>query len=117
MRIDVHAHLWSEDYLDLLAKAGKDDTAVQRIPSSYGTDEAIGGRLGLMDSVGVDLQVLSVTPQSPHFPDEATAVSIARFVNDEYANLVRRWPDRFAAFAALPLPHIDAALTELARAM
>jgi aminocarboxymuconate-semialdehyde decarboxylase len=117
MRIDAHAHLWSENYLDLLAKAGKGDTAVQRIPSSYGTDEAIEARLRLMDSVGVDLQVLSVTPQSPHFPDEAMSVSLARFVNDEYADLVHGRPARFAAFAALPLPHIDAALAELARAM
>jgi predicted TIM-barrel fold metal-dependent hydrolase len=30
---------------------------------------------------------------------------------------VRRWPQRFAAFAALPLPHIDESLRELDRAL
>lgn len=111
MRIDVHAHLWSEEYLDLLANAGNGDTAVQRIPAAYSTDEAIGERLRLMDSVGVDTQVLSVTPLSP------PSVSLARWSNDHYAEVVQRYPDRFAAFAALPLPDIDAALTELGRAM
>src|SRR5262249_8691671 len=36
---------------------------------------------------------------------------------DEYAALTRRFPDRFRAFAALPLPHTEAALAELARAL
>jgi len=28
MRIDVHAHYWTEDYLDLLADLGKTDTGI-----------------------------------------------------------------------------------------
>jgi len=70
-----------------------------------------------MDSAGVDRQVLSVTPQSPHLADEHAAVAAARFANDFYAEVVERWPDRFSAFAALPLPHVDAALAELTRAL
>ena len=30
MRIDVHAHYWTEDYLDLLADLGKTDTGIAR---------------------------------------------------------------------------------------
>lgn len=30
MRIDIHAHLWSEGYLDLLDSYGRTDTATQR---------------------------------------------------------------------------------------
>jgi hypothetical protein len=30
MRIDVHAHYWTEDYLDLLAGLGRDDTGAAR---------------------------------------------------------------------------------------
>jgi hypothetical protein len=30
MRIDVHAHYWTEDYLDLLADLGRPDTGVAR---------------------------------------------------------------------------------------
>jgi aminocarboxymuconate-semialdehyde decarboxylase len=70
-----------------------------------------------MDAAGVHLQVLSVTPVSPHLADKAAAVRAARAVNDEYAETVAQHPDRLRAFAALPLPHTDAALTELTRAL
>ena len=45
------------------------------------------------------------------------AVTAGRIANDLYADAVRRWPTRFVAFAALPLPHVDAALQELDRAL
>jgi aminocarboxymuconate-semialdehyde decarboxylase len=74
-------------------------------------------RFALMDSAGVDRQVLSVSPLVPHFADVAQAVHAARMANDLYAEFVGRSPERFSAFAALPLPHMDAALTELARGL
>ena len=39
-----------------------------------------------------------------------------RLINDTYAELARAYPGRFCAYAALPLPHIDASLKELERA-
>lgn len=30
MRIDVHAHYWTDHYLDMLTALGKSDTATQR---------------------------------------------------------------------------------------
>ena len=63
------------------------------------------------------MQVLSVSPQLPSFADEAHAREAARSINDLYADLVQRYPTRFAAFAATPLPHIDAALAEMERAL
>ncbi|MFF4423125.1 amidohydrolase family protein [Streptomyces sp. NPDC001549] len=41
----------------------------------------------------------------------------ARAANDAYAELVARFPGRFRAFAALPLPHVDATLREVTRAL
>lgn len=117
MGIDLHAHLWSERYLDLLAQSGKTGVEVGRVPAADVGEPAMSARLALMDSAGVQRQVLSVTPQSPHLADETAAVAAARFANDLYAEVTGRRPDRFSAFAALPLPHVDAALAELARAM
>ena len=117
MRVDVHAHLWSETYLDLLARLGNTATGVHRGLGAGTTEEELVARFALMDSAGVDLQVLSATPASPHFAEPAAAGRAARAVNDEYAELVGRFPDRFRALAALPLPHTDAALAELDRAM
>jgi aminocarboxymuconate-semialdehyde decarboxylase len=116
MRIDVHAHLWSDRYLDILAGLGV-PTQAQRGTGAGSTDRELAERFAQMDAAGVDRQVLSAPPVSPHVPDQAAATHAARAVNDEYADIVAQHPDRFRAFAALPLPHTDAALKELTRAL
>lgn len=116
MRIDVHAHLWSESYLDLMTGLGV-PTQAQRGAGAGSTDEELADRFAQLDAAGVDRQVLSVPPVSPHLADEAAAVRAAQLVNDEYAGIVAKYPERFRAFAALPLPHVDAALKELTRSL
>jgi predicted TIM-barrel fold metal-dependent hydrolase len=61
----------------------------------------MAARLRLMDRAGVQVQVLSACPQSPYGENADQAADAARFVNDQYAALAGRYPDRFAAFAAL----------------
>jgi 6-methylsalicylate decarboxylase len=117
MRIDVHAHYWTDDYLDLLAQQlGKTDTGTQRgLGAGGGAD--LDARLRLMDRAGVEMQVLSASPQLPYSEDREKATTAARFVNDQYAELVSRHSDRFRAFAALPLPHIEGSIAEMDRAL
>ena len=116
MSVDVHAHFWTDAYLDKIAALGKTDTAAQR-GMGAGDGAELEARLALMDRAGVDLQILSASPQLPHGRDEVAAIDAARYVNHQYAELVARHPDRFLAFASLPLPHIDTSLAELARAL
>jgi 6-methylsalicylate decarboxylase len=116
MRIDVHAHYWTEDYLDIITDLGKTDTDTQRGTGAGGGAE-LDARLALMDRAGVDMQVLSAAPQLPYALDRAKAVAAARFVNDRYAALVASHPDRFRAFAATPMPQVDDSLTEIGRAL
>jgi predicted TIM-barrel fold metal-dependent hydrolase len=116
MRIDVHAHYFPEKYLDLLQHFGSEMTDMARHIGAGGSPDEIEARLELMDSAQVQMQVLSVSPQLPYFEDETQAIEAARTINDLYADLVQRYPTSFAAFAA-PMPHIDAALTEIERAL
>jgi 2,3-dihydroxybenzoate decarboxylase len=75
-------------------------------------------RLPEMDENGVAMQVLSLTvPGIEADGDASRAVANARFVNDHLAGVVAGHPDRFAAFAALPLQDPDAAVAELVRAV
>src|SRR5260221_11129709 len=61
--------------------------------------------------------VLAVPPLEEVGPP-GVAAEFARIANDEMAELVQRFPDRFAGFAAaLPLSDVDEALRELARAL
>jgi predicted TIM-barrel fold metal-dependent hydrolase len=116
MRIDVHAHYWTDGYLDLLVDLGKADAGAARgIGAGGGAD--LEARLRLMDRAGVEIQVLSACPQSPYGQDKQKAARAARFVNDQYAELVQAQPDRFRAFAALPMPYVDEAIGEMRRAL
>ena len=57
-------------------------------------------------------EILEICPQAPHFENKEHAVNAARKANDLYAEAVSRWPKKFKAFAAVPLPHVDEALKE-----
>ena len=116
MRIDVHAHYWTEDYLDLLIDLGKADAGAARGIGGGGGAE-LEARLRLMDRAGIEMQVLSACPQMPYGEDADQATKAARFVNDQYAGLAQRHKDRFRAFAALPMPHLEESLAEMRRAL
>src|SRR5262245_4811264 len=73
--------------------------------------------LSFMDEAGIDVAVVSVSTPGVHVGDHARAAALARRCNEFAATLVQAKPDRFASFACLPLPAIDASLEELAYAM
>jgi predicted TIM-barrel fold metal-dependent hydrolase len=110
MLIDVHAHQFPQNYIDTIARRG-------RQPFGPGADQTIEERLQLMDEAKVDFQVLSPANLVPYFEREAEAIQAARILNDGYADLTHRWPQRFKAYVSLPLPHVDASLREMARGL
>ncbi|MDQ2716007.1 MAG: amidohydrolase [Chloroflexota bacterium] len=117
MRIDIHAHYFPDEYLDLLQRFGNDTTDMARDLGAGGSQGELEARFELMEAANVQMQLLSVSPQLPSFEDKASAIEGARMANDLYANLVRRYPKRFVALAALPLPHMEATLAEMTRAL
>ena len=76
------------------------------------------GRIADMDEAGIGIQVLSaVTPGVQNLPGDE-AVAFARRLNDQLANeVIAAWPDRFRAFATLPLGHPGPAADELERSV
>jgi 6-methylsalicylate decarboxylase len=113
--IDVHGHVWTDEYLDLMDKFGKKDTWVQRNKGAGIGNAEMQKHLEMMDSVGIGIQALSICPQAPQFANKENAVTAARKANDIYAEVVQKWPKRFLAYAAIPLPHVDESLKELDR--
>src|SRR3989442_4389406 len=73
--------------------------------------------LSFMDDAGIDVAVLSVSTPGVHTGDSAKASALARRCNEFAAELVRARPDRFAGFACIPLPDVDASLEELSYAL
>jgi 6-methylsalicylate decarboxylase len=122
---DVHAHLAIPAYLALLSKAGirspgytaqGRNTAPTGGGQSDDNPEAIASRLRLMDEGGVASQLISQS-LGPYATDQDLAVQAARLANDRHAALAREHPGRLPGLAVLPLPHIDASLAELRRAL
>ena len=77
----------------------------------------VGERLADMDGAGIDVQVLSVMLPMPQMLPAETAVPLAAKINGELHGMVTAHPDRFAAFALLPVTVPDAAADELERAV
>ena len=73
--------------------------------------------LSFMDDAGIDAAIASISAPGVHLGDCAAALDLARRCNDFLAEMVRARPDRFGGFAILPLPAIDASLSELGRAL
>jgi predicted TIM-barrel fold metal-dependent hydrolase len=72
-------------------------------------------RLEHMNAAGVDVQVLSFGSPGPQAFDAATAIPMARDANDRAYELTKKYPDRFASFAALPTADPEASADELER--
>jgi aminocarboxymuconate-semialdehyde decarboxylase len=96
---------------------GGTGTAIARNAPGTGSPQELASRFQMMDRAGVRMQILSAAPQLPYFQNRQNAITAARFVNDAYADIVRRHPDRFVAYAATPLPHVDASIEELGRCL
>ncbi len=81
------------------------------------TDVA-AGRIAAMDEAGIGMQVLSaMTPGAQELPG-AEGVDFARAINTWIAReVIPAYPDRFRAFAALPMREPQAAADELERAV
>jgi predicted TIM-barrel fold metal-dependent hydrolase len=75
-------------------------------------------RLPEMDRWGIEYAVISLTsPGVQGERDPAIAVERARRSNDVLADVLAQRPDRFGGFAAVALQDVDAAITELRRAV
>jgi predicted TIM-barrel fold metal-dependent hydrolase len=109
--IDVHHHMLAPSLLAALTAAGVDRVGGEPLPEW--SPEA---SLRLMDRYGIDVAVLSV-PVPLHFAPPERRARLARTLNEYGRTCIRRWPDRFAFFATLPLPDVEASLQELRHAI
>jgi 6-methylsalicylate decarboxylase len=112
MRIDVHAHYFPAPYMSFLARHGREGTG-----RAEGGSITLDQRLEMLDAVGIDLQVLSISASTPYSLPEAAVIEASSLANDLYVDLCHQYPGRYLAFATVPLPYVDAALRELERAL
>jgi predicted TIM-barrel fold metal-dependent hydrolase len=121
VRVDVHSHHNPPAFWEGFERIGAYDqknTFFGRVPRGGSLpDPDLAYRVDTLDQAGVDVQVLSVGATHPYFEPLAIARAGAQIANDIYREAIDAYPGRFTAFGCLPLPHVDAALEELARCL
>jgi len=131
--IDTHTHIITLETVKLLSKAApKLNIAITPIDDSFAKLQAgdivfpefpTGGfdltrRLKDMDDTDVDVQVLSVTPTTYLYGQEADlCVETCIIQNDQLAKLIAAHPTRFMGIGTLPMQAPERAADELKRAM
>jgi predicted TIM-barrel fold metal-dependent hydrolase len=119
LKIDIFSHIMPPKYKDALFKILPADSCWRKNVESRPTLFDIERRLGIMDRFDGMVQVLtSSAPAVELLAEPKKAVELAKMANDEMAELVSRYPDRFiAAVAAVPINDVDASLKEIERAI
>jgi aminocarboxymuconate-semialdehyde decarboxylase len=131
--VDIHAHILTEETIRLLQReAPKIAPKLSRIDDQFGTLDIAGSvyrnfprggwdverRLQDMAASKVDLQVLSVCPQTFIYAQPpALAGVFARIQNEQLAKLVKTRPDRFLGIATLAMQAPRHAAEELRHAV
>lgn len=112
--VDAHSHYLPPSYAHALADQGL-VTLDGGFPVPQWSEEKA---LAHMDRHNIEASILSVSSPSVGFVKDALARQrLAREVNNFAADLVKRKPNRFGAFATLPLPDIKASLAEIGYAL
>jgi len=134
MVIDFQSHLFPQEYLTEMERiqgnvileppdphSGMsyfyDRTLQCRINTATFQGRDPERRIGHMDALGIDIQVLSVPPPGADRFDGDGAVVLARKANDAVAGLCRKYPKRFVGLCTLPTHSAKASLVELERAV
>jgi aminocarboxymuconate-semialdehyde decarboxylase len=134
MNVDIHAHFIPAESLRVASEIGQGQ-GLELAKNEHGRDTVTRAgkpyltepkaefsdlelRLSIMDSQGVDMQLLS--PAGTYFfywlaPDQSLA--FAQWLNQQLADAVAKYPERFVALGSAPLQEPVKAAAELERAV
>jgi aminocarboxymuconate-semialdehyde decarboxylase len=128
--VDVHAHLMVPESAEMTRPHLKPESEPRTFFSSSMTKDLNNEfyelaaakytdpvtRLGDMDAMGVDVQLVALTPfQYFYWADQDLASRVAAIQNDRIADVVAHSPDRLVGVGTLPLAHPETAVVEARR--
>ena len=107
-RIDIHGHFFPPAYQQLLQRHH-----IEFLDGVKAPVWSVKRQWEYMERLHISFAVLSLSSPHLHLGDKAEAVETARGCNVYGAELSRRYPERFAALASLPLPEISESIQEI----
>ena len=125
-RIDIHAHFYPKVYLDILESCGhlrRNGTETPYILET-GAESAhrirlfeamwnIDQRLKTMDSLGIDVEVISIGNPWVSYIPKSKCKEAARALNIELARIAKNHPKRFSAMGVIPFSSMHDAVEEI----
>jgi uncharacterized protein len=122
LKIDIFAHVMPEKFFDKLTKKikiGVDLLEYTPWVINYPGMKKLDYRFNMMNRYPEVLQVISlVLPPLEVVVETKDSIELAKAANEEMAEMVVKYPDRFAAaVATVPLNDVDAAIKETDRAI
>lgn len=128
--IDVHTHMFSPAWLDMIAEHGGENLTMGINPGNgrrcvfkngapfMTVNPAMSDydlRIKKMDEARVDIAVVSLTCPNVFFGSGETSLAAAKLNNDEMSAAQTQYPGRIRWFASLPWQYPELALQELER--
>ena len=119
MKIDVFNHFFPKPFYQKMMEVAPNHPdmgqRVRNIPTLVDLDE----RFRVMDEFGDYRQILSLpSPPLESIAKPEVSPTLAQIANDEMAELVHKYPDRFLGFtASLPMNNPEAAAREIDRSI
>ena len=129
--IDIHTHILPENIPNFREKFGyggfvslehhkpccakmmMDDKFFREVGDNCWSDEV---RIKECDEQGVDVQVLSTVPvMFSYWAKDEDTLTVAEFLNDNIADIVKRNPKRFIGLGTVPMQNSALAIQELIR--
>lgn len=130
MRIDVHNHFYPQVYLDEVErlggkvrlekeKSGKKVFTINGTPVVHISPAQLDPDIRMRDMAAceVDRQMLSLTMPHVYLWEAKAGLALSQAVNDAFADLVSKHPERFIASCVVPLQDTKLAIEELERAV
>jgi aminocarboxymuconate-semialdehyde decarboxylase len=129
--IDVHTHMLTHDYVSLLEQHGGPTYTLKAVtgglraihlhdaPFMTPVPEMFDypARIQMMDTVGIDVSVLSLSCPNVYWGAPEVSLKAARIMNDDMAAARERHNGRIEYLCSLPWQHGELALAELKRAV
>lgn len=132
MIIDVHHHYYPRAYVDFLSKRTEAPRIFQKDGKTFVSAHPAGTKVAMPFSdkffdvekqfkaaaeMGIEKFVISPGNPWTDFFDAKTAVELTKKMNDETAELVRKYPDKIFGLASVPFKDRGGYLEELDRAI
>jgi aminocarboxymuconate-semialdehyde decarboxylase len=127
--IDVHTHMLTQAWFDLLKKHGKPRYTVEEVKGGLHAIHLDGApfmtpvptmfdydtRIARMNAARIDVSIVSLTCPNVYWGGEKVSSEAARIMNDSMADAQSTYKDRIRWFCSLPWEYPKAALDELKR--